>query len=754
MSIVHGNFFGALFFLILIIVCHHLPVCAYSSQEFNITENISEIRNTPKEDALVEIRAQKIIMSDNILNDIKFKKSIKYDNVIIIGDINILKIKKIGSKLFIFNTPISITNSTIKGDIKLNDTIFEKEVNFTGTNFEGDSYFGNSQIRASANFEEANFKGEAFFKSANFADISFEHANFCSGANFIGCRFTRNAYFNNAKFGNFAEFQKSIYDEEANFDETRFAGAVFYNCIFKNKLSFADSEFNDSSTFRNSIFEIANFTNTSFKGYSNFAVATFNKNLDLKNSRFAKFAYFKGAIFKAGSSFIGTKFNNAASFYAARFEKTVDFRNVEFNGSDMSPLIVFKTESPNTYQIIIMDIKLSINKRNFSTHQSFIGRFDVDQTVRLDQFMDIDIKYISGLDEPKNFGNKRISMFRLDGYPDPEFNFSSNNATAFIINMTSDDVIGNLTIMFNGSAININNLSLCANFENAFFEDAIFDQKYNSPYNEFDILNSKDKYYVSDYISCSFKGNLSFFNSTFDGKASFSNMDFPLNINFNNAKFKNDADFEGSTFHGIASFSNSFSNSFNFYGTKFFDQLDFRNINFAALTMEWSSLEGVFVCDGPTYQILIKNFREHEQFDDADNCYYNYRLWRQNQLSWLSLTKYLDIIFLITCGYGVRWHYTVLLSLILIIIFAIYFSFKEGVRLHHRIEFLDFKKSIFFSVVVLFSAPTDWYLHIYGESRYKKYILNNKYSIIIERIIGWGLLILLINTLSRVMIRY
>jgi hypothetical protein len=64
------------------------------------------------------------------------------------------------------------------------------------------------------------------------------------------------------------------------------------------------------------------------------------------------------------------------------------------------------------------------------------------------------------------------------------------------------------------------------------------------------------------------------------------------------------------------------------------------------------------------------------------------------------------------------------------------------------------KEAIFFSLTLLFSAPTDWFVNLFGNDKYKDIVTANKYTIFLERVIGWSLLILLVNTLSRVMIRY
>lgn len=180
----------------------------------------------------------------------------------------------------------------------------------------------------------------------------------------------------------------------------------------------------------------------------------------------------------------------------------------------------------------------------------------------------------------------------------------------------------------------------------------------------------------------------------------------------------------------------------------------FLNAKFALLSIYWNSIKDKLVCDGPTYFLLIRNFREMQQFEDADSCYYQYRnkLQQERPLGW---AKAFDYLALISCGYGVRWQNTMLMGMGVMVLFGIYFSLKRGIldpKEPGRVQ--KIKESIFFSLTILLSAPTDWYVNLFGSDKYKDHVIANRYSIYLERVIGWSLLILLVNTLSRVMIRY
>ncbi len=57
-----------------------------------------------------------------------------------------------------------------------------------------------------------------------------------------------------------------------------------------------------------------------------------------------------------------------------------------------------------------------------------------------------------------------------------------------------------------------------------------------------------------------------------------------------------------------------------------------------------------------------------------------------------------------------------------------------------------------FSAMVILSLPSDWYP--YGKDDYSRLVSSHLFAAILERLIGWGLMLLLIGTLTRLMVRY
>lgn len=259
---------------------------------------------------------------------------------------------------------------------------------------------------------------------------------------------------------------------------------------------------------------------------------------------------------------------------------------------------------------------------------------------------------------------------------------------------------------------------------------------------------------VQDFHNCRFNDTALFRFAVLEGKSDFNEATFVGPANFRETQF-DDVKYSGTRFMESADFNLAqFGKFADFSGTGFYKELYFNDIKFGKLLILWDSIDKKLVCNGPTYLLLIKNFKDMEQFEDAENCYYQFRDIEQQQrpLGW---AKAFDYLALITCGYGVRWQNTLLTGIGTLVLFGIYFSLKGGILSSKEEKRLNkLKSSLFFSLTVMLSAPTDWYINLFGIENYKDIVAANKYSIFLERIVGMSLLILLVNTLSRVMIRY
>ncbi len=259
-----------------------------------------------------------------------------------------------------------------------------------------------------------------------------------------------------------------------------------------------------------------------------------------------------------------------------------------------------------------------------------------------------------------------------------------------------------MDVIFDGSTFN----------EDAYFEGSTFNE---------------DAYFEGS----AFNSNAYFKESVFNEDAYFEGSAFNRNAYFKESVFNGDVSFNGATFNGDVSF-----NEATFNGDDYFEGSAFRGYFFG-----WTDVKNSLIFDEPTYLGLIKNFKDHGRFDDADDCYNEYRWGKMARSKGFGF--FWDVLSWITCGYGIRWMNTIGLAILIMFIFGLMFS---------RDVQWDLKEALSISAIVLLSLPMEW--HRLKRDTYPNFMNNHIYYVTFERLIGWSLLLILINTLSRVMIRY
>ncbi len=223
---------------------------------------------------------------------------------------------------------------------------------------------------------------------------------------------------------------------------------------------------------------------------------------------------------------------------------------------------------------------------------------------------------------------------------------------------------------------------------------------------------------------------------------------------FYGTQFKEDVDFDSAKFNEFGDFSLA----------KFEKKIYFNHVNFARILINWENIKDKFISDGPTYFAMIKNFKDIEQYVDADSCYYQYRDIKRKSEP-MGNSKILDYMAWLSCGYGVRWLNTIITAIMILMLFGVYYEsyyviglirnyiFSKNIKV---VDYYDIKikllNSFYFSIVMLLSLPSEWFPS--GKDEFSKLLRRHMFSAVLERLIGWGLMLLLIGTLSRLMIRY
>lgn len=243
----------------------------------------------------------------------------------------------------------------------------------------------------------------------------------------------------------------------------------------------------------------------------------------------------------------------------------------------------------------------------------------------------------------------------------------------------------------------------------AYFDGSQFDKWANFRFAEFSPRTS--------FISARFNQSADFFGAEFVG-----------------AKFRRDVDLRGATFEGIN----------NLQG-----KLNLTDIDFSGkFRVRWDTIKDILICNGPVYIALIKSFKDLEQFDDSNSCYYQYRVWSQN-IKPFGLSKIWDCLAWATCGYGISWLNTILFALVV----SVFFTFIYSAKAWHKTSIKpDYGELFWLSIIILVSAPKEMFPA--GAAKFEELAKEYWYLSVIERVIGWGLLVLMINILLRLTMRF
>ena len=256
----------------------------------------------------------------------------------------------------------------------------------------------------------------------------------------------------------------------------------------------------------------------------------------------------------------------------------------------------------------------------------------------------------------------------------------------------------------------------------------------------------------------------------FSGTTSFKRSKFDENVDFECARFVEEAYFANATFNGNAKFVESrfidcdanfidtqFDKYADFVDTKFgrdlildrariyrlrlsanFDDksnISLKDADFDQLVdVRWNDIKKHldYEKNGATvYLSLVKHFKTMGFFDDADDCYYVCRDKMKYEGTSIS-SKFYDIIFHLSCGYGVRPGYT--LALILAVMFIFWVLFLGCSR-------SIFESMYFSSTSLTGTPPTDMPIGAW------------KYAMMLESVLGYILLALFVVVLARKLIR-
>ena len=474
-----------------------------------------------------------------------------------------------------------------------------------------------------------------------------------------------------------------------------------------------------------------------------------NSSIIIKNCEIRDNVNFGNSIFQNGVSFEGTNFTNLTWFSGSSFTGNADFRDSQFSGGDANFWYTQFNGGAHFERA-----KFSGRDANFMWSQFSGGVANFEEA-----------EFSGGA---AYFGGAKFSASDFKG---AQFSSDANFWEAQF-----NGYVNFRNVVFSG-VVSFSKAKF--SFGDADFRNVVFSDGADFGRVEF---SGRD----ADFMGTQFSGRANFREAQFSGRdANFRGAQFCVgDADFGEAQFSGkDANFSGAEFSGgDADFGKAtFSGNVNFEGARFseiatfeessFDHAnltfeDARNIrvlrlsnatfenessislkgtDYERLYVHWNSIKDALVYNGEVYLTLVKNFRNIEYFEDADDCYYQYRRERQSMRSFWEVAKYTDILGWVTCGYGVRPGYTLLLGLFVVLVSAVYYWRRDAIRRlkGDEDESAKFSDAFYFSMMTFTTVGYgDWY----PLDRHRKVVM-------LEGIVGWLTLSLFLVTLANVIIR-
>jgi len=498
----------------------------------------------------------------------------------------------------------------------------------------------------------------------------------------------------------------------------------FQRIVFQGPISFKNSEFD----------EVVDFSMSEFKSKIGFENAIFNRDVYFgyphQGAKILDEIDFREAYFRGNAFFYHTFFNKISTFYKANFLKDINFYGSCFKASDFGSARFLGNTS---FEDVSFDNYTNFRDSKFANDVcfnrcSFNGSGDFSE----------------------------ISFGGIADFSWSEFN-GSNKFEKYIDYDEWDDFVKYCCTESDKSSTKIILFKGCVFFgRDTFIGDAAFKGvKFKGP------VSFKESQFKSDadFSRVHFYDESRFDDCIFNKTTKFMKVDFKRNAHFEDVQFcanKNCVtNFIEASFCDHAIFRNAnFGSNADFRDARFIEGLDLTHSELERIQIDWKSINNLN-CDKAIYIKLIKNFKDQARFEEADECYYQFRqrnqdfkCWYYKKNAWkikFNWSKLLDHISWITCGYGVRPFNTIILSFFIIIIFSLVYFLGIGIKdLQFKENILQSWTYSFYISLIIFltnSKGINW--------------ISEPYSFvgIVEGVVGWLLMALFLVTFGRKMIR-
>jgi hypothetical protein len=728
-------------------------------------------------DALSEKHLEEI-PAQEILEKIKEGEPINYDNVTIIGDLNLSQLGlgtkyiertpyeavylSLSEKACIVPVPIKISNSIILGDLYFNNTIFYGTVVFNETKFNGNASFAGSEFKGSAYFGESSFNKHASFAGSKF----YQNANPWN----LAVSSQGNNVFSHYAISEAKQFQRSQefwVAKQLKSTNVVSSGASRFPTLSSASQAHIARGINSNYTalFLNPGVEIwlygflhsaAVFDRSKFNGTATFDNSEFNGAVIFDDSQFNDTATFENSKFKGPATFFDSKFRDTVNFGQTEFREIADFSKSEFN---------------NLGKLVVLNSTMPKNQSSSNRTPTYIDYVDHVKGSRSLWFWDSQIAadfWGSKFYGPSIFFDTKFngSAFFRKAQFQKEAIFASSEFKGIAYFGGSEF---NGSTIFAGSEFNETN-----NFTSSDLK--IPDPAYIQYY---DISRPPDVWFWNRHLTASFwrsrfNGTTDFSGSKFNGPSDFELSKFQDGIDFESAEFKGPANFANTEFRKEIGFNDVWFNGdisfYRFDGDAFFINSKFSNVlnlnitKYNNLFLRWKDVNELSF-DDTAYLLLIENFKKLGFFDDANDCYYTYRIEGRQYLS--SYYQIFDFIFWALYGYGMKPQFTMFWFVIIIIGFGFIFYLTKSIHeiqerpdsycamkkpsnsISRQNRNLSLLESINFSATVFLLGA-----NIYAYDSNKIIVSRTiRYMITLERLLGLCLIGLIVIALANTVIR-
>ena len=349
--------------------------------------------------------------------------------------------------------------------------------------------------------------------------------------------------------------------------------------------------------------------NSRIKGKITAKEIVFDGRADFSNTTFEKEACFLDSSFRDRAYFDGARFYGPCNFSLAELYNTGDFDGAQFSG-------------PADFNYATFDRVASFARARFLGESTF---YLVGFNGIYADFADAEFHQNVSFESSKFIAYASFERCRFD------------KAADFHMTQFGDSLALN-DAHFGGPA----NFVRSQLYKEAWFYNDVF-------------------FGPSDFKNARFDGPSYFGNCRFREMAGFANSNFDAPSNFSHSQFDADFDLNGTRINNLIMNNASFNSS---------SRIFMQGSSISQMMVRWADLKDHIYFNPSAYLALINNYRGLGRGSDANDCYYDYRsISRSNKE--IGLSKFLDTVAWLSCGYGVRPHYALILGLCIIIIFAL-----------------------------------------------------------------------------------